>query len=866
MSKNLTRKGLALGAVVALGSSLFAGTPANANPTAITLASAYGTSTSGLLGEYFYLSALVNGGVNDTALKFYVEGATAATLDARSRSVTALDTSSATTTYVNRTSAIVATDNAAKIATISTPYTAGNFTQLALETVGLTATTVLKVTAFIDNQVADNKPGNGEIVSTPISITYNKLSDVTATPTVKPTTVGSVVKATVALGASVNLEHLRTAAKGAVADSEAVNVGFTTNGSSASSGSNFARWDTTDKEFVASFGSTAAAAGSVYGATAYFGSTASGSATAVTATAGEVSTLGALDFSGTNIKNSSGQKLRAGAGKFTVETEVTAVAAGKLKSGQNVTFKILEVTSLLSDGATITAGGKTITASAATTAQSISVDAVSNASGIASIEVTYAGVKNGDDFNVEATAAPVSGSTAVTSSATAVEAVDDVATAIVDVVESANSSAVRAIARGGAISVPYVLVDQFGQTPTGTFRALVTSSAGSSLGAPSVSSPVAITGGRVTVTGTDTSTGSQAVTVTVAVQKMAADGTWPASNSTVVTSGADAVFNVVSSVAAVSRLDVSQGATTGVARAGITFVAGNEDLEQGTVAHGTLSNKTTMTTTAYSTTGAVAPGASVTLSAPGLLFKSGNVWAIGSITVSAGSNGATPAVDVASNVSGTQTITITSGSVSTTKTIRFNAATTGGTAWTVTAPASILPGQSLRISAVLRDKFGAVVDTGAGTVRVTYTGAGFVTSAIAEETDADGVVAFTVLLGAADAGTSTVRFTYGGADTIAAATTADDIVANASIIIGAAPVAAGSTVARIAGSTNRFFVGVDGNASARNVVVKVAGRTFATLKGSATNRSYAVRAPKGSHKVTVFVGGKLIGTRTIVVR
>jgi hypothetical protein len=44
MSKNLTRKGLALGAVVALGSSLFAGTPATAAPTALFLDTAFGTS------------------------------------------------------------------------------------------------------------------------------------------------------------------------------------------------------------------------------------------------------------------------------------------------------------------------------------------------------------------------------------------------------------------------------------------------------------------------------------------------------------------------------------------------------------------------------------------------------------------------------------------------------------------------------------------------------------------------------------------------------------------------------------------------------------------------------------------------------
>jgi hypothetical protein len=865
MSKNLTRKGLALGAVVALGSSLFAGTPATAAPTAATLASAYGTSTAGVLGEYFYLSTLLTGGATNDELKYFVEGATAANLDARTRSVTDLSTDSATSTYVDRTSSIVAVDNVAKQATVNSPYTAGNYSQLAIKLgSGVTDTTSLKITAFVDSLVADNKPTAGEIVSSPVTVSFTKKSELTATPTIKSLTVGSTVKATVALSGSVNLEQLRTAAKGAVSDSQAINVGFTTNGSSASSGSNYAQWNTTDKEFVASFGSTAAAAGSVYGATAYFGSTASASATAATATAGEVSTLGALDIYGNSTKIvSSAQKVRAGSGKFTVDSEVTGVSAGKLKSGQKVTFKILEVTSLLSDGATITAGGKTLTASTATTAQSISIDAVSDASGVASIEVTYAGVKNGDDFSIEATAAPASNSTAITSGATAIEVIDSVATAAVDSVKSANSAAVRRIAKGGTFSVPYVLVDQFGQTPSGTFRAVASGSAGSSLGTPAITSPINVVNGAFTVTGTDNSTGAQALTISVEVQKQATDGTWPALGTNLVT--ATSAISVGTAVETAARLSVSQGATTGVARAGITFVAGNEDLEQGTVSHGTLSNSTTVTTTVYASTGAVAPGASVTLSAPGLLFRSDTkVWAIGSITVLANASGVTPDVVVASNLSGTQTITITSGSVSTTKTVKFDAATTGGKTWTVTAPTRILPGQTLKVSAVLKDKFGAPVNTGAGAVKVVYTGPGYVTTTIADETDADGVVSFSVLLGAMDAGGSTVSFTYGGADLIAAATTTDDVVATATILIGAAA-EAGATAA-VAGSTKRFFVSVSGNTGAKNVVVKVAGKTFKTLKGSTAKKTYTVAAPKGSHKVTVYVGGKLVATKTIAVK
>jgi hypothetical protein len=160
------------------------------------------------------------------------------------------------------------------------------------------------------------------------------------------------------------------------------------------------------------------------------------------------------------------------------------------------------------------------------------------------------------------------------------------------------------------------------------------------------------------------------------------------------------------------------------------------------------------------------------------------------------------------------------------------------------------------------DKYGNAVDLGASDddITITQTGSGYLTSTPAVFTK--GVAQTVLILQANDTGSATLRIVAALDTSIAT----DNITKSATITVGTAPAAAGSTVARIAGSTNRFFVGVDGNTLARNVVVRVAGRSFATLKGSATNRSYAVRAPKGSHKVTVFVGGRLIATKTITVR
>ena len=60
MSKNLTRKGLALGAVVALSSTLIAGSPAFAVDPVLTVAPAAGTAYSTIAGEQFALKVYSN--------------------------------------------------------------------------------------------------------------------------------------------------------------------------------------------------------------------------------------------------------------------------------------------------------------------------------------------------------------------------------------------------------------------------------------------------------------------------------------------------------------------------------------------------------------------------------------------------------------------------------------------------------------------------------------------------------------------------------------------------------------------------------------------------------------------------------------
>jgi hypothetical protein len=861
MSKNLTRKGLALGAVVALGSSLFAGTPASAAPTALFLESAFGTNLNGVLGENFVLSGTAAGAASPDVVKYYVEGVTAANLTVVGRYVTDLSATSVSGSTYGAPTSVGDTDAAAKIATIVAPaWTAGNAYQFALKvnSTNVTATTSVKVTPFLDSVLADGKPGANELTGTPVTIVFNKASELTATPTLKAISMGASVKATVAVS-TVNLEQFRATSAGAPAAQGFVNVDFTQNGAAFHS-DKVPTWNTTDKEFVVdSTGNPTAS--SVYGATAQFGSTDSASAALVTAAAGEVSALGAFavakNTSYAASANSSTDVIRSGAGVVSISTVVTPVS-GKAKT-QKVTFTIAEQGANTLDAAgSVAAGGKTLTNAKSGTVEDISVEVTADADGKATLAITYTGIKAGNQIVISATGAGAAGSVAVASNVT-LTGQDSVAKAIVDNSAAASAgTSVRQVAKGSAMSIDYTLVDQFGQTPAGDFQLVISENSSSA----NFTANVAVSSGKATFSGSDNSTSDNDYVVTATVQKKnATSGNWEAIGAGLARTSAIQI----AAVGTPSSVTTTAAATTGVTRDSVTYVAGNTDLEQSSVERTAPSNGTTLSGNVVGASGAVVDGASVTFTGANLLFKAGNVYGVGSITVRTDASGAHGTVNVYSNKAGKQTVTVTSGGASKTVDITFAAVTTGGSVWTTDAPLRIAPGKTLKVTATLADKYGNAVDTSGSLVKVSYTGPGFLTATPATETDADGKISFTVLLGAADEGAATVKFTFAGANgTLEETSSNDDVVSTSTIVIGAATVA-GATAA-VAGSTKRFFVSVDGNTSAKSVVVKVAGKTFKTLKGSSAKKSYAVAAPKGTHKVTVFVGGKLIATKTISVK
>ena len=883
MSKNLTRKGLALGAVVALGSSLFAGTPATAAPSALFLESAFGTNLNGVLGQNFVLSGTAAGTATNDEVKYYIEGVTQANLTvvgryttdlsadiASSGAYTTATTGGASFNSVNGALKISATDDAAKIATLSTgpSYKAGNAFQFALKVnaTNVTETVSVKVTPFLDSVLADGVPGANELKGTPVTVVFNKASGLTATPTLTTVKLGSAVKATVAVS-TVNLEQFRATTKGAPAAQDFVNVDFTQNGSAFGTQSLAPSYDTTDKVFTVSSSSSSLTAGSVYGATAQFGSTDSASAALVTAVAGEVASLGAFAVAkNTSYRasfSSSSDVIRSGAGSVSISTTVTA-ESGKSKAGQKVTFKIAEPTNgSLSSGASVTAGGVSLSNADSATADEKTVEVTTDADGKATLAISYTGIKAADKFIVSATANGASGSVAVGTNVT-FTGQDSVATAVVDASAAQAGTSVRQVAKGSALSIEYTLVDQFGQAPSGDFQAVISENSSNA----NFTANLPFASGKATFAGSDNSTADNDYTVTATVQKKnATSGNWEAIGNGLSTTSAIQI----AAVGTPSSITATANASTSVTRDSVSYVSGHIDVEQQSVERTAPSNGTYISGTVVGATGAVVDGATVTFTNANLLFKAGNRYGAGSITVRTDASGAYGNVNVYSNKAGKQTVTITSGGATKTVDITFAAVTvTGshtsiGSVWATDAPTRILPGKTLKVTATLTDKYGNAVDTSNSLVKVSYTGPGFLTATPATDTDADGKISFTVLLGASDEGSATVKFTFAGANgTLEETSSNDDVVSTSTVVIGAATVA--SATAAVAGSTKRFFVSVDGNSSARNVVVKVAGKTFRTLKGSTAKKTYVVAAPKGSHKVTVFVGGKLIATKTISVK
>jgi hypothetical protein len=475
---------------------------------------------------------------------------------------------------------------------------------------------------------------------------------------------------------------------------------------------------------------------------------------------------------------------------------------------------------------------------------------------------------------------------------------DDAAYTLFDLKSStaqpgANAASYRRIATGGVYSYDFAVLDQWGKAADAAKYRLQVINSGRTVS----SNTHTLSNGRVSVGVADGAQGSGTTIQTEVNVQLDVSGTWTtqATESWDGTGFGYSIINVAAATAETITLDIEAGTTyqstyqvltADLVDAIAADTAAAQDRRISKVNQPTYTNAVTLNGRVSNTvTGQALGGGFVTITgASNILFSSGNVDAFGSITVLADADGDF-GVNLYSNKSQEDSvITITSANAGTkTQKVTFSAAgARSGTVLTVTAPAIAQAGRTILITGQLNDKWGNGVDTDQDAVAaagasaldatdarlvVSYDGPGLISGSLPVETDSTGKFTVRVLLGSNETGLMTVKATYGAANgTISSADTGLDIdlVGTAGVNIGT-PAATAATAA-IAGSTNRIYVSVSNNTLARNVVVKIAGKTVATLKGSTAKKTYVVRSTKGSKKVTVYVGGKLIASKTVTVK
>ncbi len=762
MSKNLTRKGLALGALVALGSSVIAGPAYAIDP--VSLDPTTGTAYTTVAGETFNLVSRFTDAaqLGQESLKFLIT-------DSGSK-LTAVNGQSITLNASKQFITVDATDK-------TTPAAANNVT--------LTATSAGTVTVqawldFNDNGVIND----GEASSAVRTVKFVAVADAGVTTTLDAIALGdTTVSGSIKFSSDINVNQL-TPAKYTIAFGSLDASG--TAGAAGNTPSNWANGSTDSGDTVDVDDATAAtklvasgplttAVAKIYVAQAVFHSTGSGAGVAVGSPAyytvgaaqADAVTVPAITVSD-NVKansGSTGYDVRTGTKSVSFSAKVTKASEAVAGVVATVTVSI----DTIDANDTITAG----TASFAGVVAKKTFTVTSDAAGKYAFDLTSALGKKGTKATVSIKVPGVAqGNTVV------VEWVDATISTISDVIVGTNAA--YTIVKGGEVSIKYAVKDTFGALVTGKYR--VASASGS------ITKQAELAGGYATIAFTDASTAAGSLTVASTVEVWDTDlNNWVGTKTgTLLTSatGTTDTVTVLAVAKTASKVSVNLGSNDSLDSA--DFITGNGAVDRLT-APSFSTYGTTISGDVTDLLGQTVPSAVVTISAPGVQFVSGSgasgYYSVGSITVVTNGSGHYGDIKAYSHIAGKTVFTVTTGSVTNAdNSVTYDAAAAdSGKSLVVTAPASAVPGKSVTVSAKLTDKWGNAVNTADG-IAFTSTGAGyFVTKAT--ETDATGVAEAVFVTQAGDAGT--VKFTV--AYTVPAAD-ADDLTTSASTVFAAAVV------------------------------------------------------------------------------
>mgnify|MGYP000700507705 CR=1 FL=1 len=853
MSKNLTRKGLALGALVALGSSVIAGPAYAIDP--VSLEPTTGTTYTTILGENFNLTTRFTDAAQlaSESLKFLITDSGSnldtLTLDANKQAV------------VNPN-----TGGASPYATAGTAY---GRTIAAKSTV--TAGFSVTVQAFLDYD-ADGVLDSGESASAVRTVNFVTVANSGLTTTISALTVGdSTATATIKFAADVNVSTLTKAnysiAFGKLSSAgvaQTVNTPSTFNGSGvATSGDTVDVDDATTTTALVAKGKAltsnvvkaiyvAQAMKLVSGTQAPVGDPAYYTPAAVVAYTVDAPAATVGD----NIsKDGSDYNVRTGTKSVALSSKVTKtndaadaqVAAAGIVATVTVSVDTIDSADTISVGGVSFAGAK----------GSKTFTATSDADGKFNFTVESLSGKVGTNLTVKVTIAGLG-----TTTETRIKWVSATVASVTDTI--VGTSAVRKIVKGGSVSVKYALKDTFGALVDSASYRVSVSAPGTGTDATTATTQPVIAGGYATATFTDGSTAAGDVTVTGTVQVWdATAGNWVGTLAGTLLTTATSTTSTVkveAAARAVSAITVAKSAN--VSLDSKDFVSG-DSLVARVTAPSYSTNGTVISGDVVDQFGAGIAGQEVTVSAAGIQFVADGVYAVGSITVTTTATG-TYSVTAYSHTAGKVTFTATTGAASKTVDVTYNAAAANsGTSLVVTAPASAVPGKTVTVSAKLTDKWGNAVDSAASKIAFTATGAGYFVGTPATETDADGVATATYVTQPSDAGTVkfTVKYENGDADVTTSASTvfAAAVVVDPSASVATVTVTPASTTSQAGRALDVTVKAVDASGAA------VAGAVVALSSTGAGSLSATsvVTGAAGTATVKLVAGASDLGAAVV---
>jgi hypothetical protein len=839
MSTIVTRKSLALGAIVALATTAFAGTPAHAAGEIVVAPSA-GTSYSTLVTDTFVLETSFAPGVanSNTQLKYQIK-------TAKAQTVGVAEGRAYGNVIAAGTSVVLATGDASD-ATAFTGYVSGtataaqrNFLGLKLSGVTYTSDSVdAVVTAFVDAN-NDGLLTAGEW-STVKTVSFKKYSDVTATVALDQPKTGDTTATGHVTLAGLNQAQVQSVVKlafrkSATASLDSSDSTEASHSSAANAGIAAASTDAGDYKAttlaVQAFDSAdtvdliATVAGNVVGSTV-----------TKTATARTISSIQAtVDVTDNGLANGNvrlNSSYTTTAVTYSAGTSPAALAGVALTA--TVTSSVTTFSTTAGSEQSVTVNGTKYSTYAALAAASIAL--TSDASGKATVTVVPANFAANDTITVTFAAQNLTKAVAATQKAAVYTVSDDAA------------ASVRKIAKNGSATLNFSVKDQFAKLSSATNQRLVVSSTHAYL----ATQYIAVAAGKASVEVKSTLDSTDAVVVTSALQASTINAdqsvTWAAVAGA---TDAGAITINVSSVA--DDFDTAPVLATVNGAAWTSSSTAKQALENAAFADTTTNGATI--------TGSVTTqGQILTVSGAGLGFVINGKVYTGTVTVpAAGSNGDFSVI-VASHKSGAQVVTLTTGAVSKTITITFATAVIASlTNTAVAAPTQAQAGRAVAVTATITDSYGNVV---AGKlVKFAVTGVGSLSSSDAV-TDASGVATVRLVSSYGEDGDAVVTVSHTGSDDAvdaAGATSGLDFTLVKTITFGITDASidnVGKRVTAVASYSKGKTVGfyVDGV------------KKWAKVSTSDADVVVNFNLKKGRHTVTVKISGGLVTSEVIIVK